>query len=129
MRIPFLIWQLIPIAVVLLPFFEAVVFAIYWRQVVSSPWLYGLAGVVVAYAIAIGSVFIAEQYSSSEGTVVTAYFVETPDTKKIPTTKPQDKPLRFAPLTFAWTALLMFIVIVSGVALWALKSIFTAEPT
>jgi hypothetical protein len=129
MRIPILVWQLLPIAIVLLPFFEAVVFAIYWRQSVSSPWLYGLAGVVVAYAIAIGSVFVAEQYSSREGHVVTAYFVETPETKNIPTTKSQDKPLRFAPLTLAWTALLIFIVAVSGVVLWALKFIFTTEPT
>lgn len=114
--------QLIPIVVLLLPLLEAVGLTFYWRRSLSSPWVYGVMAVIVAYAIAAGAVFVAEKYFSRKGGTISAYFLETVDSKPVLVQKGEEP--TFAPLTAAWTGLLLFIVIACAVALWGLKHFF-----
>ena len=122
MRLPILFFQLLPFVVLLLPFMEAVGFTLYWRRSLTNPWIYGLVGVLVAYAIAVGAVFAAEKYFSRGGRTPTAYFLETVESKPVLVQRGEEP--TFAPLTVAWSGLLLFVVVACAVALWGLRHFF-----
>src|SRR5713101_6419070 len=72
-RMRILLYQLIPIVALLSPFIEVLGLTLYWRRSLSSPWLYGLAGTVVAYAVAGAVMFAVESAKpSGGGTVITS---------------------------------------------------------
>jgi hypothetical protein len=129
MPIPLVVFQLIPIVVLLLPLITAVGLAVYWRSSLSNPWLYGVIGTVLAYAVAAGVVFVVEQYKPIAGSVVTS---SSPAMRAdgVPTKQAQAKEAAtFEPLTPGWFALLVAIVVLCGFALWGLKFAFrTAAP-
>ena len=127
MPIRMLIYQVLPIAVLLLPLFEAVAFALYWRRSIPNPWLYGLAGVVVAYAIAAGAVFVSEEYIVPKGVPPAVYSREIVDSKPVVIQRGEEP--MFAPLTRAWTGLLVFIVLASAIALLGLQRLFREAGT
>jgi hypothetical protein len=117
------LYQLIPIGMLLLPLLEAVGLTIFWRHSLSRPWAYGVLAVFIAYAVAAGVIFAAEKYCSRKGGTVSAYFLEeTVDSKPV-LVQTGDDPT-FSPLTAAWIGLLVVVVIASAVALWGLKYLF-----
>ena len=129
MPVPLVVFQLIPIVVLLLPLITAVGLAVYWRSSLSSPWLYGVIGTVLAYAVAAGVLFLVEQYKPSAGSVVTS---SSPAMRAdgVPARQAQAKEAAaLEPLTPGWFALLVAIVVFCGFALWGLKFAFrTAAP-
>ena len=128
------LYQLIPIAVLLLPFIEAVGLTLYWKRSLSSPWLYGLVGTVVAYGVAAAVMLAVENVKpSGSGTHVTGgAAVWRDDGRAFPdkpkTMRSESGPM-FAPLTPSWFALLGSIVAVCAVALWGLKFLFRSQST
>src|SRR5688500_895158 len=130
MRLPVALFQLIPIAVLLLPLITTVCLTVYWRSSLSSPWLYGVVGTVLAYAVAAGAIFVIEQYKPSRGTAITssspAMRADGISTKQAQAPKAADvaNTPTFEPLTPSWFALLAAIVVLSGFALWGLKFAF-----
>jgi|SRR5688572_26095847 len=128
-----LLYQLVPIAVLLLPLVETVVLTLYWRRSLSSPWVYGIAGTVLAYAVAVAVMFAVETLKpSGGGTLITK---EAPvwrdDGRKLPDAKTVQAPSRptFAPLTPSWFALLGLILMFCGTALWGLRFFFRSQNT
>jgi hypothetical protein len=135
MRIPLVLIQLIPIVVLLLPLIEAVGLTVFWRRSLSSPWLYGIVGTLVAYAVAVGAVFVAEQYKPSRGTVITSSSpvwrddARSQNQAQAPKPAPVDNGPTFELLTPSWFALLAAVVVLCGLALWGLKFAFrTSTP-
>lgn len=124
MTIPLLVWQLIPVILVLLPLLEAVAFAVYWRGSVSNPWLYGVLGVVLAYTVAVASVFVAEKVVPRGGIINGGYFLETPQTKNLSAQKQESPSISLEPFTLGWNGLLFFILVASALGLWGLKALF-----
>lgn len=130
MRIPVVVFQLIPIFVLLLPLIATVGLTVYWRSSLSSPWLYGVVGTIVAYAVAAGAMFVVEQYKPSRGTVITssspAMRADALSTKQAqpPNAAEVDNTPTFEPLALSWFALLVAIVVLCGFALWGLKFAF-----
>jgi hypothetical protein len=129
-RYQIFLYQLIPILVLLLPLLEAAGLAVYWRRSLSNPWLYALAGTVVAYAVAAGVLFASEKYESiARGGVGSGYAVWRDDgqarhqTQSTQISRSDSGPM-FAPLTPRWFWLLGAVVLLCGVALWALKFLF-----
>jgi hypothetical protein len=133
MRIPLALIQLIPIVVLLLPLIEAIGLTVFWRRSLSSPWLYGLVGTLVAYAVAVGAVFVAEQYKPGRGTVITSsspvWRDEAPLQNQAQRSKPApiDNRPYFEPLTPSWFALLASVVVLCGLALWGLRFAFRSS--
>jgi hypothetical protein len=130
MRVPILVFQLIPILVLLLPLIEAVGFAMYWRRSLSSPWVYALVGTVVAYAVGLAVVFAVEQLRPPHGTVITSASPVWRDNGQSSTQVQASKVVRsdnrptFEPLTPSWYGLLAIVVVLCGLALWGLKHVF-----
>jgi hypothetical protein len=129
MRVPSLVFQLIPILVLLLPLIEAVGFTVYWRRSLSSPWLYGLVGTVVAYAVGLAVVFAVEQLRSPQGTVITSSSPVWRDNgqssgQRASKAVQSDNRSTFEPLTPSWYGFLATVVVLCGVALWGLKYLF-----
>lgn len=126
----FLLYQMIPITVLLLPLLEATGFTLIWRRSLSSPWLYWIVGTVAAYAVAAGLVFVQEKIWPPKGTVfVSAAAVwrddgHKPRQEQTPRTPRTDSGPSFAPLTSSWFALLATVLVVCGIALWGLKFLF-----
>jgi len=117
-----LLFQLVPIVVLLLPLLEVAGLTVYWRRSITSPWLYALIGCIVAYAIAAGVVFATERYSSAGGSIVfRGYFLEKVEPDRA--AKSKEGPT-FAPLTMMWAGFLATILILCAVALWCLKFFF-----
>jgi len=130
----FLLYQLIPIVVLLSPFIEVVGFTLYWKRSLSSPWLYGLAGTVVAYTVAAAVMFAVENVKpSGGGTVITSGAAVWRDDGRSLPDKPQiaqsESGPMFAPLTPSWFALLGTILVLCAVALWGLRSLFRSSAT
>jgi len=129
-----LLYQLIPIVVLLSPFIEVLGLTLYWRRSLSSPWLYGLAGTVVAYAVA-GAVMLAVESAkpSGGGTVITSGAAVWREDGRAPPSKPQITQSQggpmFAPLTPSWFALLGTILTLCAVALWGLRYLFRSSTT
>jgi hypothetical protein len=131
MRIPIVLIQLIPIVVLLLPLIEAVGLTVFWRRSLSSPWLYGVVGTLVAYAVAVGAVFVVEQYKPSRSTVITSSSPVWRDdaSSQISKSGPLHSGPTFELLTPSWFALLAAVVGLCGLALWGLKFAFrTSTP-
>jgi len=128
-----LLIQLIPIVVLLSPFIEVLGLTLYWRRSLSSPWLYGLAGTVVAYVVAGAVMFAVESAKPSGGTVITSGAAVWRDDGRAPPEKPQIAQSQggrmFAPLTPSWFALLGTILTLCAVALWGLRFLFRSSPT
>jgi hypothetical protein len=128
------LYQLIPIAVLLLPFIETVGLTLYWKRSLSSPWLYGLVGTVVAYGVAAVVMLAVENVQPSGGGTVIASgaAVWRDDGRPLPgkpqTTRSESGPM-FAPLTPSWFALLGAIVALCAVALWGLRFLFRSQST
>jgi hypothetical protein len=133
MRIPVVVFQLIPIVVLLLPLIEAIGLTVYWRRSLSSPWLYGVLGTVLAYAVAAGVVFVSEQYTPRRGTVITSSSPVFRDDGRSPNQVQAPKPAQsdsgptFEPLTPSWFALLVAVLVLCGLALWGLTFAFRAS--
>ena len=129
-----LLYQLILIVVLLSPFIEVLGLTLYWRRSLSSPWLYGLAGTVVAYVIA-GAVMLAVESAkpSGGGSVITSGAAVWRDDGRAPPEKPQITQSQggpmFSPLTPSWFALLGAILTLCAVALWGLRFLFRDSPT
>lgn len=127
---PILVYQLIPIVAVLLPFLLAVTLTVCWRQSLSSPWLYAVLGTVVAYAIAAGIVWASEKYELNvRGRVGGGYVFfrddgARPNRAQLLKPAPPDVGPMFEPLSLGWFALLITIVILCSFALWGLKFFF-----
>jgi hypothetical protein len=131
MRVPILIYQLVPILVLLLPLIVAVGCTLYWRRSLSNPWLYGLAGVAISYAIGFAVAFAAEQFKPpSRGTVVTSASPtwrnggQTSQQTQTPKAPETEKHLTFEPFTPSWYGLLGSAVLLCGLALWGLTFAF-----
>jgi hypothetical protein len=129
-----LLYQLIPIVVLLSPFIEVLGLTLYWRRSLSSPWLYGLAGTVVAYTVAGAVMFAVESAKpSGGGTVITSGAAVWRDDGRAPPEKPQVAQSQggpmFAPLTPSWFALLGAILTLCAVTLWGLRFLFRSSPT
>jgi hypothetical protein len=128
------LYQLIPIAVLLLPLIEAVGLTLYWKRSLSSPWLYGLVGTVVAYGVAAAVMLAVENVKPSGGGTLVAGGAAVwrdegrPLPDKPQTTRSESGPM-FAPLTPSWFALLGAIVALCAVALWGLKFLFRSQST
>src|SRR5437660_9972313 len=72
-RMRILLYQLVPIVVLLSPFIEVLGLTLYWRLSLSRPWLYGLAGTLVAYAVAGAIMFaVCSAKPSAGGTAITS---------------------------------------------------------
>jgi hypothetical protein len=99
------------IAVLSIPLVEVTVFTLIWHRSLANPWLFALVGCIVAYAIAAGALLTARKYSESGGW----------NFKPGTTAKPSDGPL----LLFA--GLLATVVVLSGLALWGLRSFFVSS--
>src|SRR5882762_6226449 len=117
-----LLIQLIPIVVLLSPFIEVLGLTLYWKRSLSNPWLYGLAGTVVAYAVARAVMFAVESAKpSGGGTVITSGAAVWRDDARPPPEKPQNAQAqggaRFAPLTPSGFALLGALLTLCAVAL------------
>jgi hypothetical protein len=130
MRIPVLAIQLVPIVVLLLPLIEAVGFTAYWRRSVSSPWLYGLLGTLLAYAVAVAVVFAVEKLVPPRSTVIMSAApvwraeAPKPSQTQAPKVVQSSSVPTFEPLTPGWFGLLATILVLCGFALWALTFAF-----
>lgn len=116
--------------VVLLPFLIAVTLTVYWWHSISNPWLYGVIGIVVAYAVAIAVGWVSERYELSvRGHVGGSYFfipddATLPNQVQSPKSVPRDTGPMFEPLSVSWFGLLIAIVLLCVLALWGLKGLF-----
>ncbi len=126
-----ILYQLIPIVVILLPFFEVVGLTVYWRRSLSSSWLFGFMGTVLAYAVTVGVVFTVEKFTPNRGsTIITSSAPVWRDEGRAPTQVQVPEPRRsgkaplFEPLTPSWFGLLATILVLCGISLWGLTFLF-----
>jgi len=118
------------ILVLLLPLIEAVGFTIYWRRSLSSPWLYGLVGTAVAYAVGLGVAYAAETLSPPRGTNFTSSSAvwrdngQSSSQAQPPKAVAADNRRLFEPLTPSWYGLLTAVAVLCAAALWGLEYVF-----
>ena len=116
-----------------MPLVETVGLTLCWKKSLSSPWLFGLIGTVVAYVVAATVMFAVENVKPSDGATVSASAAVWRDDGRELTNKPQSTPVQtgplFAPLTPSWYALLGMILILCAGALWGLRLVFRSPST
>jgi len=130
MRVPILVYQVVPILVLLVPLIVAVGCTLFWRRSLRNPWLYGFVGMVVSYGVALAVAVVAEQSKPARGTVITSASptwrggAPISQQTQTPRASETDNHLTFEPFTPSWYGLLGTVVVLCGLALWGLTFVF-----
>ena len=111
-------------AVLSIPLVEVVALTLIWRESLTHPWFFAVVGCIVAYAIAAGVLLAAQKHSESGGWDFTGGdFLKR--ARAATNAKPSGAPF-FDRFTLLVVELLSTVLILNGLTLWALRSLFVS---